>query len=81
VSGSEEGEHGRPPPPHRDRLDPNRPDYRAILEAHAAAVIEGEPGYSDPQTGLFVLTSATLSARGSCCESGCRHCPYLDRIN
>jgi hypothetical protein len=43
--------------------------------------MDGEPGYADPQTGLFVLTAATLAARGTCCESGCRHCPYLDRID
>jgi hypothetical protein len=24
-----------------------------------------------------VLTAAELAARGSCCESGCRHCPYV----
>ncbi len=76
-----EGTYHHPPLPHRDRLDPNRSDYRAILEAHAAAVMDGEPGYADPQTGLFVLTAATLAARGTCCESGCRHCPYLDRID
>jgi hypothetical protein len=76
-----EGTDRHPPLPHRDRLDPNRSDYRAILEANAAAVMDGEPGYADPQTGLFVLTAATLAARGTCCESGCRHCPYLDRID
>jgi hypothetical protein len=76
-----EGTNQHPPLPHRDRLDPNRSDYRAILEAHAAAVMDGEPGYADPQTGLFVLTAATLAARGTCCSSGCRHCPYLDRID
>ncbi|MDQ1585172.1 MAG: hypothetical protein QOH80_537, partial [Actinomycetota bacterium] len=27
-------------------------------------------------TGLFVLTSAFLAARGDCCGRGCRHCPY-----
>lgn len=68
-------------PPHRDRLDPNRTDYRAILEAHARAVMDGGAGYIDPGTGLFVLTAATLAARGSCCESGCRHCPYLDPVD
>src|SRR5690554_152000 len=26
------------------------------------------------QSGLFVLTAATLLARGECCSSGCRHC-------
>ena len=81
MSEPEEDEPGPPPPPHPDRLDPNRSDYRATLEAHAAAVMDGEPGYLDPESGLFVLTAATLAARGSCCESGCRHCPYLDRIN
>ncbi|HEX4217953.1 MAG TPA: DUF5522 domain-containing protein [Acidimicrobiales bacterium] len=80
MHDAERSDH-HPPPPHRDRLDPARSDYRAILEAHAAAVRNGEPGYSDPQTGLFVLTVATLAARGTCCGSGCRHCPYLDRID
>jgi hypothetical protein len=39
-------------------------------------VAAGEPGYTDPETGYFVFTAATLLANGSCCESGCRHCPY-----
>ena len=43
---------------------------------HDAAVAAGEPGYLDPETGLFVLTAAYLAARGECCGSGCRHCPY-----
>ena len=43
---------------------------------HAAAVGAGEPGYTDPDSGLFVLTAAYLAARGECCGSGCRHCPY-----
>ena len=45
-------------------------------EAHDAAVAAGEPGYLDPVSGLFVMTSAYLLARGFCCGSGCRHCPY-----
>ena len=36
----------------------------------------GEPGYADPDTGLFVFTSAYHLERGTCCDSGCRHCPY-----
>ena len=44
---------------------------------HKAAMDRGEAGYSDPATGLFVLTAAFLADRGACCESGCRHCPYL----
>ena len=43
---------------------------------HDAAVAAGEPGYLDPDTGLFVLTAAYLSSRGECCGRGCRHCPY-----
>lgn len=48
----------------------------AIARAHDAAVDAGEPGYIDPETGYFVFTAAALAANGSCCESGCRHCPY-----
>lgn len=36
----------------------------------------GDAGYLDPDSGLFVLTSAYLTERGTCCGSGCRHCPY-----
>ncbi|MBL8777636.1 MAG: hypothetical protein JNK12_16965 [Acidimicrobiales bacterium] len=43
---------------------------------HLAAVRAGEPGYFDPDSGLFVLTAITLAARERCCGEGCRHCPY-----
>jgi len=46
------------------------------MPLHDAAVANGEAGYSDPETGLFVQTSATLKKRGFCCGNGCRHCPY-----
>ena len=48
----------------------------AIVIAHADAIAAGEPGYTDPSTGLFVFTADYLTARGTCCDSGCRHCPY-----
>ena len=48
----------------------------AVIAAHDAAERRGEPGYADPVTGWFVFTRATLEARGRCCGSGCRHCPY-----
>jgi hypothetical protein len=54
----------------REELD------EATLAAHDAAVARGDDGYLDPRSGLFVLTAPYLSARGSCCGSGCRHCPY-----
>lgn len=65
--------------PHPDRLAPDRADREAVLAAHEAALDAGAPGYLDPATGLFVMTAATLWARGACCGSGCRHCPFLDR--
>jgi hypothetical protein len=48
----------------------------AITRAHDAAVAAGEPGYVDPETGLFVFTAVALAEKGACCDSGCRHCPY-----
>lgn len=48
----------------------------AILAAHDQALAAGEPTYLDPRTGLVVLTAAALWDRGSCCRSGCRHCPF-----
>jgi hypothetical protein len=47
-----------------------------VQAAHDQAVREGEDGYVDPESGLFVFTAAYLAARGTCCDSGCRHCPY-----
>jgi hypothetical protein len=47
-----------------------------IAARHDAATAAGEPTYVDPATGYQVMTRATLLARGTCCGSGCRHCPY-----
>ncbi len=66
------------PRPHTSRLDPSREDYPAIIEAHERAVAEGRTSYQDPKTGLSVLTVVTHLTRGTCCDSGCRHCPYVD---
>jgi Family of unknown function (DUF5522) len=53
------------------------PDEPARYEAaHQQAQRESADGYEDPETGLFVFTAAYLAARGTCCDSGCRHCPY-----
>lgn len=52
-------------------MEPDR-----VAEAHDAAVAAGQAGYSDPDTGLFVLTAAYLRERGTCCGNKCRHCPY-----
>ena len=47
-----------------------------MLAAHAAAMERGDAGYIDPGSGLFVMTALSLANRGTCCERGCRHCPY-----
>jgi hypothetical protein len=64
--------------PHPARLAPDHPLRAEILAAHDAAMAAGEPGYLDPVSGLFVQTAASLLERGSCCDQGCRHCPYLE---
>jgi hypothetical protein len=63
--------------PHPWRLDLGRRGSSAIITAHEAAVDAGEPGYTDPRTGLYVMTARHHWERGSCCASGCRHCPYV----
>jgi hypothetical protein len=63
--------------PHPSRLALDHPARSEILAAHDAAMTAGETGYFDPLSGLFVLTAAYLAERGSCCDSGCRHCPYV----
>jgi len=64
--------------PAASRLPLDHADREVILAAHARAVEAGEDGYTDPATGLFVFTAAYHAARGVCCESGCRHCPYIE---
>ncbi len=63
--------------PHPDRLPPDHPAYGAIVRAHGAALSEDADSYVDPVSGLVVLTAGYLAHRGTCCDSGCRHCPYL----
>ncbi len=62
--------------PHPSRLPTDHPRRAEILAAHEAALDADEPGYLDPITGLWVFTAAYLAGR-PCCESGCRHCPYV----
>ena len=51
----------------------------AVQAAHDEAVRGSADGYTDPDTGYFVFTEAFLTARGTCCDSGCRHCPYNEQ--
>lgn len=48
------------------------------MAAHDRASAAGHLTYVDPATGFTVMTRDYLLARGYCCESGCRHCPYLE---
>lgn len=50
---------------------------RRAVAAHRAALAGGDAGYFDPLSGLFVLTAVTHLARGTFCDQGCRHCPYV----
>jgi Family of unknown function (DUF5522) len=63
--------------PHPHRLAVGHPRRVEILRRHGAAIGRGEPVYIDPATGLSVFTATFLEARGYCCDSGCRHCPYV----
>ena len=62
--------------PHVSRLALSNPRRIEILRRHAAAVSAGVPSYTDPLSGLTVMTAAFLAQRDYCCLSGCRHCPY-----
>ena len=63
--------------PHASRLDPTTRSFGVILERHGEAIEAGRPTYVDPGTGLSVMTAAALVERGWCCDTGCRHCPYV----
>lgn len=64
--------------PSLKRMPDSTPQREARLAAHEAAINAGQDGYTDPVNGMFVMTAAALAAKGFCCDSGCRHCPYED---
>lgn len=47
-----------------------------IEDLHRAACAQHQNMYEDPTTGLMVFTEYAHLKRGTCCGSGCRHCPY-----
>ncbi|MEM9033975.1 MAG: DUF5522 domain-containing protein [Actinomycetota bacterium] len=70
----------RPDPvdsPHPSRLPTDHPARASILAAHEVAVGSGADGYVDPASGYWVFTAQFLLDRETCCETGCRHCPYV----
>ena len=64
--------------PHPRSLSAHHPKRAEILQRHDAALERSDPVYADPVSGFSVFTADFLASRGYCCESGCRHCPYLD---
>jgi hypothetical protein len=79
MSGSDvAGPGGRPlSEPHPTRLATTHRLRAEILAAHDAALAHDEDGYVDPASGWWVFSAAHLLERGHCCDSGCRHCPYV----
>lgn len=63
--------------PHPSRLPVNHRLYDEILTRHGASVASRLPTYADPVSGYSVFTAEFLAARRYCCDSGCRHCPYV----
>ncbi len=63
--------------PHPSRLAPGHAHRDEILRRHAESTEAGLPTYRDPVSGFSVFTAGFLAGRGYCCESGCRHCPYV----
>ncbi|MGZ4676387.1 MAG: DUF5522 domain-containing protein [Acidimicrobiia bacterium] len=64
--------------PSVQRLAPDHPGRAEILARHRAALVAGARTYVDPTTGYWVFTAWHLVDVGSCCDRGCRHCPYVD---
>ena len=58
-----------------DRVKKYEKKYK-IKKLHNSAISSGSSSYKDPDTGFSVMTSKFLESRGSCCGSGCRHCPW-----
>lgn len=64
--------------PSERRLRRSNPAYDEVMARHAGAVDSGVPVYVDPVSGLTVFTAVFLADRGTCCDGGCRHCPFTD---
>ena len=61
------------------RLSPAHARYDRIVELHDDTVAQNRSTYIDPSSGFSVFTARFLARRNYCCESGCRHCPYVSR--
>jgi Family of unknown function (DUF5522) len=63
--------------PHPTRLSPLHPRFTEIMACQREAIALRLAAYRDPSSGLAVFTAVFLADRGTCCDSGCRHCPYI----
>jgi hypothetical protein len=63
--------------PAASRVALTHPQRSKILARHDAAVDSSIPTYTDPVSGFSVFTATFLESRKYCCDSGCRHCPYV----
>jgi hypothetical protein len=52
--------------------------FRDPMATHAPEPAQEPPDYY-VENGLVVYTAAYHLKRGTCCGSGCRHCPYDPR--
>lgn len=59
------------------RYSPQHREFDEGMARHAAAIADDMATYRDPVTGYTVFTARFLADRGFCCDSGCRHCPYV----
>ena len=62
--------------PHPDRLNADDRNFEEIMMRHNVSMVLENPGYTDPETGLFVFNAKTLADAGKCCANLCRHCPF-----
>jgi hypothetical protein len=65
--------------PAPERFSSEEPGYADALAAHEQSIALDTYGYRDPRTGLLVFSAGYLWDRGFCCDTGCRHCPYVGR--
>jgi hypothetical protein len=63
--------------PHPDRLPSADSNHEAILTADGRALAAGADTDTGPVTGLVVLSAAYRARQATCCEAGCRRCPYV----
>ena len=64
--------------PHPARLSERHAHFAWIVEHHDDALDRNLPTYPDPVSGFSVFTADFLAKRAYCCDSGCRHCPYVN---